>query len=373
MDIYDRLKVNKIVNLRGASSRYGGSLISKKTREGYNEGASFNIDILELLEKASNHIARLVKVEAVCITNGAAGGMKICTAAIISQGKESIIKELPDVKNSKNEIIVQKATTQNYIYQGMKSAGAKLVEVGNGDVMTLEEISKAITSRTVAVQLFYGSPFQPSISEVKEMIGEKCISIMVDAASEIPPLINFSLPIKEGADFLVISGGKGLRGPQNTGLIIGSKKMMNFCSKNSSPHISIGRTLKIGKEDICALVCAVEELTSLKEEELFKRIKIFAQYAYKYLENLDFLELELKSPNSRTRPNIIRLYLKIRNKKGFEKINLVDLLLANHPKVIIGKQDDTYYLDFLLATKADLKTGLKKIKQTIKSLNILES
>jgi len=260
MDIYDRLGVKKIVNAIGTVTKLGGSLMDSSVFDAMAEAGKAFVDINDFHEKASAYIAKLLQVEAACITCGASAGIAISAAACIAGTCRANILQLPDTTGMKNEILMLKS--HRIVYdQALQLSGAKIVEIGYTSFSCLEMVAKAITDRSA--MFFYCAEAAEMRSSIplEELIAvtrSAGIPMVVDAAAEIPPVAHITSFLQQGADAVIFSGGKEIRGPQSSGLILGNPSLIEACSLNCSPNHSIGRSMKVDKETIAGIVRAVE-------------------------------------------------------------------------------------------------------------------
>ena len=268
MDFYGRLGVRKVISCCGTFTILGGALMDPRVLETMTEASRTHVVLEELLEKAGQRVAELAGVEAAYITTGAAGGLFLSTAALLAGTDPERIARLPDTSGIPGEALI--CHCQRFLFdQAIRTAGATLVEIGDASGTTRSDMEAAIGERTAfGVWVADRSegialPFE-SFCEVAHDHG---LPVLVDNAAEIPPLSNLRKYSDLGADLVVFSGGKGLRGPQSTGLILGRPELIAACAANSNPHHTIGRPLKVGKEEICGLVRALE----LYVEEISKR------------------------------------------------------------------------------------------------------
>lgn len=260
MDIYDRLQVRKLINARGTMTVIGGSIMPPEVVDAIREGAGAYVDMGDLLAKAGEHIAELLGVEAAYVTSGAAAGLAVAAAACMAGRDPARVLRLPETEGMPNELLMFKA--QRFAFdQAVRVAGAKIVEIGLSDLVLIEELEAAINERTAAF-LYRAEVEQVGgslpIESVAELCRRKGIPLIVDAAAELPPVENLSRFSAMGAGLTIFSGGKDLRGPQSTGLILGEKGLVEACALNGFPNYSIGRSMKVCKEDICGLVRAIE-------------------------------------------------------------------------------------------------------------------
>jgi L-seryl-tRNA(Ser) seleniumtransferase len=223
----------------------------------------------ELHEAAGKRIAQLIgspAIEDAAVVCGAAAGLAVAAAAVVAGTDSPRIRALPhlDWPGAKTEVVIQKTHVTGYA-QAFCNAGPRLVEIGGPDGATPAEHAAAITDRTAAVAFCGGEvpgnarfPTRTSLAELVAVAHARHIPVIVDAAAELPPPENLRRFSELGADLVVFSGGKGLRGPQASGLVLGSQSLVEACRLNQNPNASIGRPMKVGKEEIMGLLKAVE-------------------------------------------------------------------------------------------------------------------
>jgi len=259
MDIYDKLGVKKLINAEGTLTRLGGSLMDQAVLDAMVAASKHFVDLNQLLEKSGEYVADLLGVEAAYVTSGAAAGLVLSTAACITGADPAKIRQLPDLRGLKNEVLIQKTHRNGYDH-AVRQVGVTLVEFGMMKETHPWEMKAAINERTVAVVHFpeFDSYRNLPLKEVIAIAKEANIPVIVDASSEIPPVEDLHRYSDMGADLTVFSGGKDICGPQPTGLIAGRRDLIRACAMNASPNYSIGRPLKVGKEEIAGLITALE-------------------------------------------------------------------------------------------------------------------
>jgi len=254
-NVYTRLGVRPLINAAGTYTALSGSLMPPEVRAAMAEASRHYVSIDELQAAVGKRIAELLGVEAALVTAGAAAAMTLGTAACITGKDPDKIKRLPDTRGLKNEVIIQKSHRFPYDH-AVRAVGVTLIEVE-----TRQQMEKAINERT-AMMLFlnYADPLgQVKRAEFVE-IGKKAgVPTMLDAAADLPPPSRLSEYTRMGFDLVCFSGGKGLRGPQCSGLLLGRRDLIEAAYLNGSPHSdSIGRAAKVGKEEIIGLLVALE-------------------------------------------------------------------------------------------------------------------
>jgi D-glucosaminate-6-phosphate ammonia-lyase len=258
--VYEDLGVKRVINAWGPMTVVGGSRMLSEVLEAMAEAGRAFVDLNELQQKAGARIAELIGVEGCYIACGCAAGVAIATAAAVAGTDPGKIDRLPDTSGMRNEIVVQRSHRNGYDH-AVRQIGVRLVEIGGGRSTHRWELEQAITDKTAAIFHTYARwtfDLPLRLPEVVEIAHARNVPVIVDAAAEVPPLKNLKGLSATGADVVVFSGGKGLRGPQSTGLILAKPDFVRACAANSSPNHSIGRPMKVGKEEMVGLVKAVE-------------------------------------------------------------------------------------------------------------------
>ena len=259
--VYARLGVRRVIHGAGTTTRYGGSLMRAETVEAMREAAQALVNIDELNEAAGAAIARMLGAEAALVTAGSAAGLVLQAAACITGDDPAVIARLPDVTGLRHEFVIQRAHRFSYD-QCFRVPGGALVEIGLARRTLPHELESAIGPRTAGV-VFLVSPFTspPGIlpfEEVCRIAHARGVPVLVDAASMIPPRDNLFRYLRGGADLVIYSGGKGIRGPQSTGILAGRRDLIRAATLNASPNQAIGRAAKTSKEEIIGVLTALE-------------------------------------------------------------------------------------------------------------------
>jgi D-glucosaminate-6-phosphate ammonia-lyase len=272
--IYQRLGVRPIIHASGTTTRYGGSMLRPEALEAMREASQALVNIDELNTAAGAAIARLLGAEAAFVTAGASSGLILQAAACIAGDDPAKITRLPDTRGMRNEIVIQRAHRFAYD-QAYRVAGGVLVEIGLARRTQAYELEDAITDRTAAVA-YLVSPFTspPGVLTLEQVIAiarRRGVPVIVDAASMLPPRENLTKFIRAGADLVSFSGGKGIRGPQSTGILAGRADLVRAATLNASPNQALGRAAKTSKEEIAGLLTALELFMAEDEKAEMKR------------------------------------------------------------------------------------------------------
>ncbi|WP_368652238.1 hypothetical protein AB4Y30_10775 [Ornithinibacillus sp. 4-3] len=262
MNIYEELGIPTLINAQDSETRLGGSRLPEEIRQKMNEASPYFVKIAELEIKLSERIAQMTNNDSCLITNGASAGLAISVAGCITRGNEKFIQQLPSTDQiPKNEAIMFKAQRNNYD-NAIRLSGAKLIEIESNK----EDLVSSISRETACIVYFAGDFYESKaipFLEVVEIAKKFEIPLIVDAAANLPPVSNLWFYTKQGADLVVFSGGKTLRGPQASGLILGKETWINYCRLNSSPNKSIGRPMKVGKEEMIGIFYALDRYLKL--------------------------------------------------------------------------------------------------------------
>jgi L-seryl-tRNA(Ser) seleniumtransferase len=253
--VYKELGVKPFINAYGTLTTLSGTLMPPEVTRAMEEASHNFIEILDLQEKVGKRLAERIGVEAALVTAGASDGLCLASCAVTAGDDRAKMQQLPDLTGMKSEMVIQKGHRSGYD-QAFRMVGVKLVEVE-----TAEEARKAINSKTAAL-IFVAShnnlDFRVDLPTMISIAHAAGLPLIMDAAAEIPPVENLGKFAKMGADLVAFSGGKNLRGPQCSGLLVGRADLVKKAFANSAPNNYLPRIAKVGKEEIVGLLAAVE-------------------------------------------------------------------------------------------------------------------
>jgi L-seryl-tRNA(Ser) seleniumtransferase len=258
--VYEALGLKHIINATGTVTVLGGSVMPPEVVAAWVDASRHFVNLLELHDRVGQRIAELIGVEAALVTTGAAGALLLATAAVVTRGDPERIRRLPDTRGMKNEVILQKAHHSCYDNQ-LTDVGVQLVEVE-----TPADVRRALNDRTAMM-------FFMNVADANGRIGRDewltlarrhRVPTLLDAAADVPPLERLAGYNRVGFDLVAFSGGKAMRGPNDTGLLLGRRALIEAAKRNTNPHCgTIGRMMKVSKEDMIALLTAVERFVRL--------------------------------------------------------------------------------------------------------------
>jgi L-seryl-tRNA(Ser) seleniumtransferase len=261
-NVYQRIGVRPFINARGTWTYLSGSLMLPEVREAMEAAAQQFVDMFELQRAVGKRLAALSGAESAMITSGSAGAMASATAACIAGSDPAKIWQLPDTTGLRHEVVMLGGRIA--FDNALRLAGGKLVIAD-----TLEDLPSAINEQTAMV---YTTWRDDRLSRALDVSRRAKIPMLLDDAAGIPPLDNLSRYAKMGVDLYCFSGGKGLRGPQCAGVLLGRKDLIDAALANSNPwEGSVCRPMKAGKEEIIGMLTAIEtwekiDINSLNRE-----------------------------------------------------------------------------------------------------------
>ena len=253
--LYARLGVKTFINAYGTLTTLSGTLMWPEVSKAMEEASKQFVQIHDLQAQVGRRLAELTGAEAAFVTAGASAALCLATCAVTAGDDPMKIDRLPDLTGMKSEIIIQKAHRNSYDH-AFRMVGVTLVEVETAD-----DIRRTINPKTAALAMVLSHNSLGHKVELEEMVAlahAAGLPLILDAAAEIPPAENLRKFTKIGADLVAFSGGKNLRGPQCSGMLLGRKDLIQKAYANSAPHNRFARIAKVGKEEIVGLLTAVE-------------------------------------------------------------------------------------------------------------------
>jgi uncharacterized pyridoxal phosphate-dependent enzyme len=259
-NVYSRLGVRTVINCRGTWTYLSGSLEFPEVREAQAEASQYFVNMLELQRGVGRRLAELTGAESGMVTSGAAGAMAAATAACMAGTDDKNVWQLPDTTGLKHEVIM--VGGRSAFDSAIRLTGAKLVLV-----FSPEELPNAVNENTAMIYTTHlGEKLQQELAVAKD----KKVPMLLDDAAGIPPADNAKLYARMKLDLYCFSGGKGLRGPQCSGLLLGRKDLIEAALMNSAPREgSVCRPMKVGKEEIIGCLTALETWLNLDEKKLY--------------------------------------------------------------------------------------------------------
>ena len=275
---YEELGVKTVINCQGTMTMLGGSVIRPELEAVMGQAGRHFVHIPELEVAAGKRITEMLKLPEgydALVTSGAAAAMQSGLAGILTGDNEKFIQQLPDLTGMKSEVIIQKSHRNPFDHQ-LRTTGVKLIVIE-----TREELRQAVNERTAMMHFsnFANSEGQIKVDEWVKLGKELKIPCMNDAAADTPPVSHLWEYAQMGYDLITFSGGKAIRGPQCAGLLLGRKDLVAYALLNNSPHEdTLGRSQKVGKEEIIGMVKALELYLNEDHDALWKQWQTRLEY-----------------------------------------------------------------------------------------------
>ena len=293
-DYYEKLGVAKIINAAGTYTVLTASTMPPPVQAAVARAAKHPVRLLELQKAAGEYLAKQLRCEAALVSAGASSALTLGMAGCLAVGNKIGILQIPnDVGKLKNEVIIQKGHRYGYDH-ALEVCGAKFVEVE-----TMQEYESAFNERTVMTHFFNASERGQIGREdwlrVAHSHGIPCFN---DAAADVPPISNLWKYTQMGFDLVTFSGGKGMRGPQNAGLLLGKKELIEAAAKNNNPFDGVGRGMKVAKEQIVGMVAAVDWILSQSDDAMQAEFRRRAERIAAQLKKVPTLEAKIVVPQT---------------------------------------------------------------------------
>jgi L-seryl-tRNA(Ser) seleniumtransferase len=351
-DLLGELNVRPFINAAGTYTTHSGSLMRPEVLEAINYSSQYFVEVEELHDAVGKRIASLVGSEAAMVTAGAASALTLGTAGILTGTDRQKVNQIPDLTGMKNEVVIQKAHRFPYDH-AIRNTGVKLIEV-----TTRAEAERAINDRTAALFfLNYGN----SKGDIKDAewveIGKKAqIPTFNDCAADVHPVENVTKWIKMGFDLVCFSGGKGLMGPQSSGLLLGRADLIAGARTNNSPSsATIGRGMKVNKEEMLGIMVALESFLQRDHAAEWREWERRAKLIIDTATSVPGVQAEMYLPEVFNRWPHIRVSWD-EAKLGLKRADVIHKMRVGEPSILVWSADNA--LDFGVIT---LKPGEDRI------------
>jgi L-seryl-tRNA(Ser) seleniumtransferase len=254
-DYFTELGVRTFINAAGTYTMMTGCLMPPEVTEAIKYATGNYVNLDDLQDKVGERIAELLDCEYATVTAGCFSAITLGTAGVLSGMDQEKVAQIPDLSGMKNEVILQKSHEIGYCH-AIRNTGATLVTVE-----TRKELEKAINDKTAMMWFLNTANSQGEIQHEEWIeVGKKHgIPTFNDCAADVPPVENLWKYTKLGYDLVAFSGGKGIRGPQSAGLLLGRKDLIKAARLHAPPRgNTVGRGMKVNKEEILGMLVALE-------------------------------------------------------------------------------------------------------------------
>jgi uncharacterized pyridoxal phosphate-dependent enzyme len=363
---YRSLGIRPVINAQATLTMLGGSLMPSEVRQAMQSAAGAFVDLHQLQRRVGERLAELTRNEAAYVSCGAASGLMLATAACIARHTPEAYDAFPQWEGVPNEVLVQKMHRNSYDY-ALREAGAVVVEMGSEEQTTLEDLEAALGPSTVAVFWFQGAMNRPSELPLEQVIAAcrpRRIPVIVDAAAQLPPASNLWNFTQQGADLAIFSGGKDLRGPQASGLVLGSRELIEHIRGFGAPFHGIGRPMKVGKEEMMGLLAAVERYLTLDHDRLLQVYEERVQLWISGLDGCQGLRAMRDYPNEAGQP-VPRT--KVLLPPEHLKEQVIEALMEGEPRIAVApsETDNALLLNPMTVQPGEAEIVLKRIQEVL--------
>jgi len=298
-NIYSRLGLKTVINCRGTWTYLSGSLEFPEVRQAQLEAAKYFVNMIDLQRAVGRRLSELTGAESGIVTSGAAAAISAATCAAIAGNDDKNIWQLPDTTGLKHEVIM--VGGRSAFDSAIRLAGGKLVLVYSPD-----ELANAIKENTAMI---YTTDLGEKLEKELAVAKERKVPMLLDDAAGIPPVDNAKLYAKMGIDLYCFSGGKGLSGPQCSGLLLGRKDLIEAALMNSNPREgAVCRPMKVGKEEIMGCLAALEVWLKLDLNKLHDEWNMRAERIRKLVDTVPGVKTDIYIPEDGNRYPTLRVY-----------------------------------------------------------------
>ena len=379
MGAYERLGARPVINATCHWTIYGGSIMWPEVVEAMAEARESCVDMRALLDGAGEVISRYTRAEASYVVSGCAAALQAGAAAILAGDDPVRQAALPHADGlMKHQFIARRFPRRRtpdgreYAYQSyaqaVMGAGGTFVEVGSdADGVTREELEAAFTSETAGVY-WTSDGLEPGVQldEVVRIAHAHGVPVLVDASNTLPPAEHLYAFVEQGADLVAFSGGKGLRGPQGSGILTGRADLIRAARAQSAPEHGIGRSLKVSKEEIVGLVTALELWAAQDHAAAMDVAKRRTDHVVEALTDIQGVRAEHRFPDHRGRP-YPTAFIHLDPASGLTGSEVIAQLLAGEPSVAIMSYDDPQIVraDVRILTDAEAEIVAERLRAVL--------
>ena len=362
-DYFRELGVRPFINAAGTYTAMTASLMPPEVMAAVNYASKHYVMLDELHDKVGERIATLLHCDAAMVTSGAASALTLGTAAVLTGTDRQKIVDLPDLSKMKSEVIVQKSHRFGYEH-AVRNCGVRLVEVE-----TREDLERAVNKQT-AMMLFYNNnnPEGRIRDEEFVQLGKRHgIPTLNDAAADVPPVDNLWKYTKMGFDLVAFSGGKGLRGPQSAGLLLGRKDLIAAARLNAPPNgNTVGRGLKVNKEEMLGILAALERYLANDHVAERREFDARAEAIRGSVAMLPGVKAEIFVPEVANHVPHVKISWDAAT-KGLTAADAVNALRAGEPSIGTRSEGDALVIGVWMMQPGEDKIVARRLRQVLEA------
>jgi len=363
-DLFRELGVRPFINASGTYTAMTASLMPEEVMDAINYASKHYVMLDELHDRIGERIAKLVRSEAAMVTAGAASALTLGTAAVLTGTDRQKIIDLPNLAGMKSEVIIQKSHRFGYDH-AVRNCGVRLVEVE-----TRDELERSVTPQT-AMMLFYNN--NNSLGQIRDeefaALGKKHgVPTFNDAAADVPPVANLWKYTGMGFDLVTFSGGKGIRGPQSAGLLLGRKDLIAAARLNAPPNgNTIGRGMKVNKEEMLGMLVALELYLEKDHDKERREFDRRAETIRAGAAAVPGVKAEVFVPEVANHVPHIRISWDSAERKPTPEA-VVTAMRDGEPSIAIRSEENTLVIGVWMMRSGEEKIVAKRLRQVLETL-----
>jgi L-seryl-tRNA(Ser) seleniumtransferase len=362
-DYFREMGVRPFINAAGTYTAMTSSLMPPEVMEAINYASEHYVMLDELHDRVGERIAAMVRCEAAMVTSGAASALTLGTAAVLTGTDRQKIVSLPNLAGMKSEVIIQKSHRFGYDH-AVRNCGVRMVEVE-----TREDLERAITEKT-AMMIFYNA--NNNVGQIKDeefaQLGKRhAIPTLNDAAADVPPVDNLWKYTQMGFDLVAFSGGKGIRGPQSAGLLLGRKDLIAAARLNGPPNSdTIGRGMKVNKEELLGMMVALDLYVKKNHEQERREFEKRADTIQKSAADVSGVKAEIFVPQIANHVPHIRISWDAAA-KGITAADVVRALRNGEPSIGTRSEGGSIVIGVWMMRQGEDKIVARRLRQVLEA------
>ncbi|MDX1618708.1 MAG: aminotransferase class V-fold PLP-dependent enzyme [Balneolaceae bacterium] len=362
-DFYKELGLRTFINAKGTYTALTGSLMRKETKEAIIQSSHQYVNLNELQDAVGRRLAEMGRSESAMVTAGAASALTLGTAAVITGTDEEKIRRLPNLPGPRREVIIQKSHRFSYDH-AVRNTGVKLVEVESR-----RELEQAINERTVMMMFLNYDNYEGQIQDEEFVAFGKKFGIPTfnDCAADLPPVENLWKYNEMGFDLVTFSGGKGLRGPQSAGLLFGRSDLIEAAKLNAPPHgDTIGRGMKVNKEEIIGMMVALEEFLEIDHDRHMKELEDRVRHIQEYADRVPGVRTEVYVPKIANHTPTLKVEWD-QSKLNITPQEVQQSLRDGHPSIEVRATDESIQITMWMARPGQERVVARRLQEVMEN------
>jgi uncharacterized pyridoxal phosphate-dependent enzyme len=366
-NLLDELGIRTFINAAGTYTTMTASLMDDEVMNAIDYSAKEFCMLNEVQDKVGEKIAQMVHAEAAMVTAGAFSALTLGTAGILTGMDQAKVKQIPhrlEESGIKSEVILQKGHFDGY-EQALYNTGVTIIPVESAD-----DVDKAVNEKTASMHFLNCNALEGKImhEEWLQLAKKHNLPATIDIAADVPPVSNLWKYNDMGFSFVALSGGKAIRGPQSTGVLMGKKDIIAAARLNDSPNgVTIGRGMKVNKEEMLGMYAALDAYINKDHDKEWKMWEDNVGYINDTVKNIKGVTTEISVPPIANHTPKLKIAWD-KNIIRTTRENLGDKLRNGNPSIEViswGDEDNSISLTVFMLKKGEEKIVARRIKEEL--------